>query len=219
MRPLPWAALALGLLSAALLCAAFPPFELAPLSFVALVPLSYVVVRGVVTPEPDDTGREVLWAGGAFGFVLFGLNLRWFSEIFGVSAAVFWAVLALFVARTLWLAWRIGRRWGERGLVLALPVLWTGLEHLRSECWPLSFGWITPGYAQASDPFVSQAAEIIGVYGLTFVIVLASTLAAWGLARRDAPFAAVTWTPRNRCLTITSSEYGMAEWAKRTICS
>ncbi len=177
----PLRALGLGSLSAVLLCAAFPPFELVPISWVALVPLLFAVVR------VESTANEVLLAGGAFGFALFAFELRWFYAIFGAPAVVFWAVLAFFLARTLWLAWRIGQRWGERALVLAIPVLWTGVEHLRSECWPLAFGWITPGYAQASDSRAVQAAEIFGVYGLTFVVVLASSLSAWGTARAGAP--------------------------------
>jgi apolipoprotein N-acyltransferase len=180
VRELPWRAACLGLCSAILFTLAFPPFELAPLSWVALVPLFVVVVRVAATE------REIAWASGAFGIVVYGVNLRWFSEIFGPSAIVFWAVLAWLLARTLWLAWRIGQRWGDRALVLALPILWVGLEHFRSECWQLKFGWITPGYAQASDLFAVQAAEIVGVYGLSFVVVLVSALAAWGITRPSA---------------------------------
>ena len=176
-----WRAAALGLGSALLFSCGFPPLELAPISWIALVPLFAVVLRR------DATEREIGWAGGVFGFVVFAVGLRWFFEIFGLPALVLWAFLAWLTARTLWLAWRAGQRWGDRGLVLALPVFWVGLEHFRSECWFLKFGWITPGYAQASDPRVLQSAEMLGVYGLSFVVVLVSALVAWSLVRPDAP--------------------------------
>ena len=171
-------AASLGLSSALLFVLAFPPFELAPLSWVALVPLFVVVMR------PETTEQDLARASGVFGFVTFGVCLRWFWAIFGAPAIVFWAMLAWLLARTLWLAWRIGKRWGDHALVIALPILWTGLEHFRSECWALKFGWITPGYAQASDLPIAQAADVGGVYGLTFVVVLASAIVAWGVARR-----------------------------------
>lgn len=176
-----WRAAALGLGSALIFSLAFPPFELAPLSWIALVPLFAVVLRR------GATEREIAWAGGTFGFVVFALGLRWFFQVFGFPALTLWAFLAWLGARTLWLAWRAGQRWGDRALVLALPIFWVGLEHFRSECWFLKFGWITPGYAQASDPRVLQVAELVGVYGLSFVVVLTSALAAWSLVRPEAP--------------------------------
>ncbi len=176
----PWRAVSLGLSAALLGVLAFPPFELAPISWIALVPL-FVVVLGA-----ESTGREVLWAGGVFGLVTYAVCLRWLYEIFGVAALALWAFLAWMLGRTLWMAWRLGQRWGDRGLVLALPTFWVGLEHFRSECWLMKFGWVTPGYAQASDAHVLQAAEVVGVYGLSFVVVLTSALAAWGITRRGA---------------------------------
>lgn len=67
---------------------------------------------------------------------------------------------------------------------LAAAALWTALEHLRS--FALSgFPWATLGYAQHQNPALLGLAPYTGVYGLSFVTVLAGAgLAEIAVARR-----------------------------------
>ncbi len=66
---------------------------------------------------------------------------------------------------------------------LAAAVLWTCLDHLRS--FLLSgFPWATLGYAQHLNPALLGIAPFTGVYGLSFVTVLAGAAAADLVRRR-----------------------------------
>ena len=96
-----------------------------------------------------------------------GAYVAAFTGIFGVG----WAVL------------------GRLGVAspLSAAALWTGLDHLRS--FALSgFPWATLGYAQHQNQALMALAPYTGVYGLSFVTVLAGALLAGlvrdGVARR-----------------------------------
>ena len=51
--------------------------------------------------------------------------------------------------------------------LLAIPVIWTGLEYFRCELYYLRFAWLTPGLAFSNSPLLRSA----GVYGITFVLL------------------------------------------------
>jgi apolipoprotein N-acyltransferase len=60
-------------------------------------------------------------------------------------------------------------------MLLALPALWVGLEFLRS--FLLSgFPWALVGYSQYLNTAVVQIADITGVYGVSFILLLINTL-------------------------------------------
>lgn len=154
--------------------AAFPPLELAPLASVAYAP----VLALVVTTPRAEAARL---AGLGFGILAYGLPLRWFIAIFDGAALALFVVFGLLHAIAFQLVWWLAARRG-RGFALATaPVVLVGLENFRSEHWPLRFGWATPGYAQASDANVAQAAELVGVYGLSLLAYAAASAWAWAL--------------------------------------
>ena len=50
-------------------------------------------------------------------------------------------------------------------------MLWVGLEYLRS-FFVIGFPWNSLGYSQYLTPYVTQFADMTGVYGVSFLIVL-----------------------------------------------
>jgi apolipoprotein N-acyltransferase len=58
--------------------------------------------------------------------------------------------------------------------LIALPILWTGLEYFRSELYYLKFAWLTPGLAFGKGLLVQS----LGVYGTGFMTTAAGALAA-----------------------------------------
>src|SRR6185437_5901073 len=58
------------------------------------------------------------------------------------------------------------------------PILWTGIEYFRSECYYLKFAWLLPGQAAAFLPGVRF--ERLGIYGLGFLYVAAATMLVYG---------------------------------------
>jgi apolipoprotein N-acyltransferase len=104
------------------------------------------------------------------------------------------AYLALFPAVFAVIVARLCGRFGARALLLA-PAVWVATELLRR--WVLGgFPWVLLGYSQATVLPVVQTASLVGVYGLSALVTLASAapvvaLRARGSLRWAAPLTAV----------------------------
>lgn len=65
----------------------------------------------------------------------------------------------------------LNRSTGKIALIIGAPALWVGLDWLRS--WLLGgFPWMDIGYGLWSYPLLLQGVDLVGHYGLTFIIVL-----------------------------------------------
>ncbi len=172
-----------ALLSGLLLHLSLPPHHVSGLVWIALIPLLWAAERALST-------RGALYLGLATGLVLYSLSLSWFAQPFGVAALAFWLLLALWIG--LFAEWfhvaAGGRRWR---VLLFTPTIWVGLEFFRAEVWWFECAWLTPGSALHADLAALQWASIIGVYGLSFVIVLVNLLVLWGLRGSKASWAGV----------------------------
>ena len=160
----------LPLASALLLILAFPPFEVACLAWVGLVPLLIVIKRS-----------SLCWSG-ALGFLA---GISFFMGIFSWINVIQGFTLTDFLLLGVYL----GSYWGLFGLtlnlltrrgglspVLAAPGLWVSLEYLRSHAGFLALPWALLGQSQYRFLPVMQMAALTGVYGLSFVIVLVNGL-------------------------------------------
>ena len=168
--------------SGGLLALAFPRPDLSLLAWVALVPLLLVMAR-----RPFRSGFVA-------GTVFFAAILYWvnivmttFGHLHPVLSVLAWlllsAYLALFFAVATWAACRLKELRGY-AYPLTLPVLWVALEFLR-EFLLTGFPWATLGYSQHDNPILLQSADLFGVYGLSYLLVLINTVIAdWLLARR-----------------------------------
>ena len=90
------------------------------------------------------------------------------SGVFAVHAGAAGALSA-------WLSPRAGRAG-----VLVLPAAWLVMEHLRGVDFLGGFTWASIGYAAHLDLPMLGLASLMGVYGLSFVMALASTLIGVG---------------------------------------
>lgn len=171
--------LALG--SAALLVAAFPPFGLAGLAFVAPAPL-LVALRG---RGPGAAFLLGLLFGAAF---LMGAG-HWVTRVPGVGwlaflclAAYLGAYYGLFGA-----AYAAVTRAGVPA-VIAAPVLWVSAEFLRGNAGPLAHPWAFVAHTQYQNLPLIQVASLTGAYGVSFLVVLVGAAVAQAvLDRRLGP--------------------------------
>jgi apolipoprotein N-acyltransferase len=174
-------ALAVILLTAVLTAGAFPPFNQGYLAFAALVPLM-LYTRGAA-------GRKALlvsWLGG------------WAAS----TAVVWWVVntiihyggisTGLAVPILLLLTWAMGAFWGvffsvRRRLstrwpllpdLVAAPVLWTALEFVRGHLPELAFPWALLGASQHLHLPLIQSADIFGIWGISFFVVMVNSALA-----------------------------------------
>ncbi|MCP4116979.1 MAG: apolipoprotein N-acyltransferase [Desulfobacteraceae bacterium] len=169
----------LSILSAAGLAAAFGCW---PLGFVALVPFFQALIRAASI-------WQRLWLGIVFGAFHGGFMGHWliptltghfdkstgFAILFVilavcVPAALLYGILALSIS--------LFRFQGFRFFLLTLPALWT-LADLAKEWLPFFIPWGLAGYAALPFQTFAQAADLGGVYGLTFLMVAVNALVAF----------------------------------------
>lgn len=144
--------------------------------------------------------RNAFAIGWAFGFGFFLFGLYWIAFALAVDWARFWwmtpfvaaglpAALAIFTGLAAWL-WRALRFDGLSRLP-AFAVLWALAEWLRG--WVFTgFPWNLLGYGWTGFLPVLQSVSVMGIYGLSFLTVLAAVAPA-ALAepdRRRSIFAA-----------------------------
>ena len=166
-RPLPtWAAAAATLVAAGGYAVAFGTTWGAAAVLVAM-PCLFLLGR-LATP------RRAFYGGLLAGLAIYVAQLWFFGAIFGRAAVPIWLIAGLPVAVFTLLLNGVGRRWGATAGVCLAPVLWTGVEYLRSELNPLRFAWLLPGQAMAFLP----GARLLwaGVYGAGFLYAVAATL-------------------------------------------
>ena len=161
----------------ALLCGllyflSFPKFGFGIVAWIALVPLF------IALNNASSLSRALVlgWAAGITAHI--GL-LYWISHVvvnYGylpMSLGVILTILlagylsvyfALFAAGIVYFRGRVP-------LLLAAPVLWVCLEHVKSVLFT-GFPWENLGYSQHANLLFIQTADITGVPGLSFLIVL-----------------------------------------------
>jgi len=139
-----------------------PPWGLFPLALVALVPLMLFVLWA--------ERRAALLAAYLFGLLLFVFLVSWLRFV----TVVGWLALALYLA-VYPLLFALLLRWLRRRLrwpvLLLAPLLWTSLEYTRSRLLT-GFPWFLLGHSQYAYLPLMQMADLTGVYGITFVIVI-----------------------------------------------
>jgi apolipoprotein N-acyltransferase len=177
---------AAALATAALLWACYFPLACGWLGWVALVPLLYLVR----SRAPAWWIYLCAWAAG-LGF--FWPVLQW-MRVADSRMYYTWATLATYCALYFPLAIFLLRRL-DRGTALPLtvtvPVVWTALDFFRANfigafAWyftghmrhnlPGGFAWYFLGYTQHSFLAVIQIADLVGVYGVTFVVATVNGL-------------------------------------------
>ncbi len=174
-----------AILSGLLLAAAFPKWNQTYLLFIALIPL-YWALQGKSLKAAFGLG---LVSGLAYYLVL----LYWIvyvTHVFGHLSLPVSLVALLLLAGYLSLyraLWALGLNWGAaQGLSLLWwgPVLWVALE-LGQTYIITGFPWELLGNGLFPHPLLLQVADLTGVYGLSFLVVLIN----FGLGRS-------LWPPR-----------------------
>ncbi len=183
------ARLGLALAPAAMLgaYAAFP--MLAFLPWIALVPWAVLYT--------DDRRERPSWA-----YYVVGAYAAWLLQYSQAERFGWYAPFLLGLAFLPWclpfaplLSW-LHRRVGlPRSITVALA--WTSAEWLRATFTVAHFDLYGLGYSQARFPIMVQLADLIGVYGVTFVIAGANGWIADGiLTVRDVGWRRSVRTPR-----------------------
>ncbi len=151
----------LAALSGALLAVAFPPFGLWPAALVGVLPLLWLARR-------ELPRRKRYLAAYCGGLVFFVGGCHWLIETSWINLVLMSVpeslAFPLFVAAV--------RRLRPLAATLAAPIAWTGIEVVRAH-WPFNgYPWLLVGGALAGNAELLQLAELCGVFGLSFVVLL-----------------------------------------------
>jgi len=174
-----------------LLATAFPPLCFDMAAWVALVPLFWAVNREQVT-------FRAFLCGASFGCAFFLADVNWvyhtltiYGHFASLTAALVVAAMVVTLSSIPGLFALGLAHVGNRGLSPAViaPFLWTGLEYVRAVLFT-GFPWDLAGYSQMGRACVVQIADIAGVYGVSFLVVLVNA-AGWEIlkaVRSNGPF-------------------------------
>ncbi|MCX7347976.1 MAG: apolipoprotein N-acyltransferase [Alphaproteobacteria bacterium] len=170
---------ALSLMAGVLVAIGLPPLGWWPLAFIGF-PLFLVLL---------ETAGRVNWRSGfglgwAFGLGYFAVAFHWIGFAFFVDAETYlWmmpfmlGILSGGMAIYWGLAALLAKRWGGTGLQLALTfaACLAVAEWLRGQLFT-GFPWAAPGLLVDGMGGLAQAASVIGMTGLTLLVVLWASL-------------------------------------------
>jgi len=166
--------LILGLVSSILLLLSYPGFNIEVLAFIALVPLFFAI---------ENLSRKNSFLVGLSAGVIFYLGLLWWLThvtIFGyivlsIYLGLYWGVFS-FLANIIITGDKARR--SIKSLIL-FPAIWVVLEYIRCHLFS-GFGWGLLGYSQFLTLPVVQIADVTGVWGVSFLVVLVNTAIWYG---------------------------------------
>ncbi len=119
-------------------------------------------------------GKEAFKAAYFYAFMSNLFQLYWVAIVTppGMVAAIF--ILSLYPTIIL-LAYNKLYHYKAAFGLLALPFLWVGMEYFRSltQC---AFPWTDLGYSQGYYLTMVQIVSVVGVYGLSFILVIMNIL-------------------------------------------
>ena len=176
-RPGPKTAALLSLAAGGLAAIAHPPFGFLPGM------LGYALLMHLVdTASAERPLRSAFWRGWLAAFAYFLVGCWWVAEAFMVdargqgwmapfAAALLPAGLGLFWGAAMALYRALAPRGALR--VVAFAGALTGLEWVRGHLLT-GFPWNLPGETWLAGSAMSQAASLIGAYGLTWVTLAAA---------------------------------------------
>lgn len=155
------------LLTNLLLFLSFPPANMGYLAWIALVPLFIFIVSG----EKYLCLNTLL-----IGTIFFFVQLSWLRHVTYIA----WILLSLYCSGYFLLFAVCARyvvfklKWP---LTLTAPCLWAALEFIRS-FFLSGFPWFFIGHTQYQWTPLIQIADITGVYGISFIIVMVNACIA-----------------------------------------
>jgi len=161
-------------MSGVLLVLIFPRYNFEILAWFAFIPLFSAIEA--------KTPQFAALSGFITGMVFYSWGLSWINNtlinygnlpqvvsfmVLGLLAAY----LSFYTALFCYLIRRVCK--DNQGLLfLFAPVLWTAMEYIRSTHSEYGFSWLGLGYSQFQTLPVIQMAEITGVYGVSWLIML-----------------------------------------------
>lgn len=153
-------------LSGLLLALSYPTFNLSFLAFFAFIPLLFLI-------ECLDSPKKAFFYSYVSGLIFFAISIHWVRYVSFLGYVLLVLYLATYFGLFGLLArftFSVSQKWLS---AIISSLCWVFLEILRS-IFKSGFGWALLGYSQSQNlPFI-QSAEMIGVWGISFLVMLAN---------------------------------------------
>ena len=162
----------LVILSSALMGLSQQPINLGFLSLFALVPILHLLCK-------LKDYREAIKIGLIWGIVFNTSSIFWISQNIGTSPLIAFStmLLAVFILTTIpVMVFIVWCRLNRRGIsIFFLSFIWPSIEFIRS-FGSLAFPWVSLSNSLIEYHLIIQSAEYIGMYGMTFWVVLVNIM-------------------------------------------
>ncbi|MDX9791050.1 MAG: apolipoprotein N-acyltransferase [Candidatus Kapabacteria bacterium] len=157
-----------------LLALSFPPMYFFFFAFIAFIPLLYFF-------SEQDYKRKYLLVYIAFFIYHSGCN--WWigswqadSDPYLTASSIALAIIhPLFFMFPFWIFFTLKKRFGKNLALNSFPFIWTSYEWLHN-LGELSYPWLTIGNTQIYNYYWVQFVEITGVWGASFLIIVANVI-------------------------------------------
>ncbi len=175
-----------AIFSATLLILAFPPQQYADLAWICLIPILIYCIY--------QSPKNSFFTAWLCGLIFFGTNLFWVNNLLNFEFIAFWVVLG-WVLLTIYCSLYFGvfgwllssfckfidtkvqptnilkTAFHNISITIAAGVFWVGLEYIRGNIFT-GFPWSLLGTSQYENLPIIQIADLFGVYGISFLIVI-----------------------------------------------
>ncbi len=162
-------AVGMSFLSGLLLWLCFTPVNASPLAWLAPLPLILLVRIPVRT--------HWMYSAVYVGSLVSQLAMLQWMRLGDPTMYIAWAALSVYLAfySVVFVATsRVAvQRW-SMPLVIAAPVVWTGLEYFRAHLMT-GFAWYFLGHSQYRWLELIQISDLVGAYGVSFMIVMSAS--------------------------------------------
>ncbi len=146
-------------LSALFLVFSFPTLEFSWLVWIGFIPLFFAL--------ENKSGKQAFLISYLWGVIFWAGLIYWLVNVTLLGYIFLVLYLALYAGIFGFLVFRVTGYW----LLVTIPSAWVSLEFLRSHLFT-GFGWGLLGYSQYKNLSLIQIADITGVYGVSFLIIL-----------------------------------------------
>ncbi len=163
---------ALSLLTAGMLWASYPPLDLGPLAWVAVVPILLLV-------RIQERTRGMYFALYVGGLAFYVPAIQW-MRLGDPAMYLAWlalsAHLAMYMPACVWLS-RVAVHRYHVPMTLAFPAAWVAGEYLKAHL-STGFAWYYLGHSQYRFVELIQISDITGAYGVSFLMAMSAAALA-----------------------------------------
>jgi apolipoprotein N-acyltransferase len=184
-----------------LLALSYPPFPLFFLAYIALIPLIALALKN------EKGFYYKVWTN----FAIYHTITLWWIGSFQIDTDPFLLASGLalcvihpfFFMLPFWLFRRIDKKIGRPIAILVFPLIWAVFEWWHS-LGELGFPWLSLGYTQIYNKYWIQIADIVGTYGISFLIVWINIAVAslYNYFRKDFNLKDTLFAKENRTKLI-----------------